>query len=116
MNAHRRWILWGGITFSLTLLGLGSYFAYIGLEQADKLASILGFFVGSLGLAISILLALLPGNGNTSSNTTAPGRTDPSVTPPSADGELANNLSNNHFHGPAAIINGDHGRQQNRFG
>ncbi|MET7649926.1 hypothetical protein [Streptomyces sp. NPDC005486] len=115
MSTHRRWIVSGGITFSLALLGFGSYFAYVGLEQADKLASILGFFVGSLGLAISMLLALLPSNSNTSSDTTPSCHTEPIATHPSTDAEPSNNLSGNHVHGSAAIVIGNHGRQYNRF-
>ncbi|MGW7468046.1 hypothetical protein ACWGJT_26110 [Streptomyces xantholiticus] len=118
MTTHRRWILWGGATFGLALVGLGSYFAYIGLEQADKLASVLGFFMGSLGLAISILVALLPRSNNTPDNPPASGGTVPSTTldGPSADSEPGNHLSNIQVHGPSAIINGNHGRQNNRFG
>nr|BFE50148.1 hypothetical protein GCM10017745_35750 [Saccharothrix mutabilis subsp. capreolus] len=50
----RRWKLLAIIIGSLSLIGLGVFFVVLGLDQADKLASVLGFFVGLVGLGLSI--------------------------------------------------------------
>ncbi|MET7881351.1 hypothetical protein ABZS52_31005 [Micromonospora profundi] len=43
----------------LAIAGLGYYFLRIGLDKADKAASAAGFFVGILGLGISVYNAVL---------------------------------------------------------
>jgi hypothetical protein len=44
----------GTALFGLALLGMGAYFVIIGLDQADKVSSVIGSFTGLLGLALSI--------------------------------------------------------------
>jgi len=41
------------IVGGLILLGLGAYFVVVGLDRADKIASVIGAFVGLLGLCLS---------------------------------------------------------------
>lgn len=43
----------GTALFGLALAGLGAYFLVIGLDQADKVSSVIGSFTGLLGLALS---------------------------------------------------------------
>ncbi|MEU8377850.1 hypothetical protein [Streptosporangium sp. NPDC048865] len=38
----------------VTLVALGWYFIAVGLDRADKLASVLGAFVGLLGLGLAV--------------------------------------------------------------
>lgn len=51
----RRTLAWSGIAVALVVLAaLGWYFIAVGLDRADKLASVLGAFVGLLGLGLAV--------------------------------------------------------------
>ncbi|MFF5114047.1 hypothetical protein [Streptosporangium sp. NPDC000509] len=51
----RRALTWSGVAVTLVALAaLGCYFIAVGLDRADKLASVLGAFVGLLGLGLAI--------------------------------------------------------------
>jgi hypothetical protein len=43
----------GGVLFVLAMVGLGAYFWAVGLDEADKVASVIGAFVGLVGLALA---------------------------------------------------------------
>jgi hypothetical protein len=44
----------GGAVTAAAVVVLGVYFATVGLDKADKLASVLGAFIGVAGLALTI--------------------------------------------------------------
>ncbi|MEV6037448.1 hypothetical protein AB0L65_40290 [Nonomuraea sp. NPDC052116] len=47
-------LVWGGAGLGVAaLVGLGVYFARVGLDDADKLASVIGVFVALAGLGAS---------------------------------------------------------------
>ncbi|MER5620205.1 hypothetical protein ABT061_04090 [Streptosporangium sp. NPDC002544] len=51
----RRTLVWLGVTVALAaLIALGWYFIAVGLDRADKLASVLGAFVGLVGLGLAV--------------------------------------------------------------
>ncbi|WP_326643591.1 hypothetical protein OG884_07750 [Streptosporangium sp. NBC_01755] len=51
----KRTLIWLGVTVALAALAaLGWYFIAVGLDRADKLASVLGAFVGLLGLGLAV--------------------------------------------------------------
>jgi len=51
---RRRVLIWGGASLAVgALVGLSVYFSRVGLDEADKLASVIGLFVAVVGLAIS---------------------------------------------------------------
>jgi hypothetical protein len=52
----------------LALLGLGAWFVAAGLDRADKLASVIGAFVGLLGLGISGYALVLSRGGRARSS------------------------------------------------
>lgn len=59
----RRGLGWGGVVVAAAALaGLGVYFAKVGLEEADQLASVLGLFVAVVGLGVAIF-GLRSGSG-----------------------------------------------------
>ncbi|MFG1874237.1 hypothetical protein ACGFIV_05305 [Sphaerisporangium sp. NPDC049003] len=47
-----RWV--GGALVAVAVIGLGVYFTTVGLDKADKLASVIGVFIGLAGLALAI--------------------------------------------------------------
>lgn len=47
-------IVAGGTIFAATIEGFGIYFWNVGLEDANRLASVLAFFVGIAGLALAL--------------------------------------------------------------
>ncbi|WP_214324614.1 hypothetical protein [Nonomuraea sediminis] len=50
-----RVLVWGGAVVAVAaLVGLGVYFAKVGLEEADKLASVIGVFVALVGLGVAV--------------------------------------------------------------
>lgn len=50
-----RVFLWGGAVATVAaLVGLGVYFVHVGLDDADKLASVIGLFVAVAGLVASL--------------------------------------------------------------
>ena len=51
--AQRAWV-WGGAgTTVAAVSGLGVYFTQVGLDKADKLASVIGALVALVGLAMT---------------------------------------------------------------
>ncbi|PRH78009.1 hypothetical protein C6N75_17140, partial [Streptomyces solincola] len=56
---RRSWLIGTGAL--LVLAGLGAFFAFQGLDRADKWASVLGLFVGVAGLALAVYGARAPG-------------------------------------------------------
>lgn len=51
----RRTLVWSGIAVALmALVALGWHFVAVGLDRADKLASVLGAFAGLLGLGLAV--------------------------------------------------------------
>lgn len=58
---RKRVLVWTGTGAAVAAMaGLGVYFARVGLESADKLASVIGVFVGLIGLALAAY-GLVPG-------------------------------------------------------
>ncbi|MEZ7125686.1 hypothetical protein ACBR40_10130 [Nonomuraea sp. AD125B] len=53
---NQRWIWVGRIVFGIVIAGLIAYFMVIGLEKADKLASVLAFLLASGALVGPFLL------------------------------------------------------------
>ncbi|MGS2644174.1 hypothetical protein [Streptosporangium sp. LJ11] len=54
-HMSRRALTWSGVAVALVALAtLGWYFITVGLDRADKLASVLGAFVGLLGLGLAV--------------------------------------------------------------
>ncbi|MFI7691653.1 hypothetical protein ACIBQ6_21475 [Nonomuraea sp. NPDC049655] len=52
---RRRVPVWGGAGGAVAALaGLGVYFAKVGLDRADKLASVIGVFVALVGLGAAV--------------------------------------------------------------
>lgn len=52
---RRRVLAWGGVLVAVSsMVCIGLYFWHVGLESADKLASVIGSFVGLIGLAVAI--------------------------------------------------------------
>lgn len=48
----------GGVLTAGAVVGLGVYFAVVGLDRADKLATLIGVFVAIAGLALTIYQTL----------------------------------------------------------
>src|SRR6266498_3841758 len=59
MRWQRIGVLTASIVGGLALLGLGLFFVVNGLDRADKFASVIGAFVGLLGLAASVYGVIL---------------------------------------------------------
>ncbi|WP_143645607.1 A24 family peptidase [Streptomyces swartbergensis] len=120
MTTPRRRIFWSCVTTGAIFLVIGCYFAYIGLEDADKLASVLGFFVGSLGLAIAAFAAFYQrGNQGTTQSAGTPGQPENEPRPESDEHTPEghrNIASQNHFHNQAAMNVGDNTTQTNHWG
>ncbi|MFB4281048.1 hypothetical protein ACBJ59_37565 [Nonomuraea sp. MTCD27] len=52
---RKRRLVWGGVVVAVVAMaGLGVYFVRVGLEHADKLASVIGVFVALVGLVIAV--------------------------------------------------------------
>jgi hypothetical protein len=80
-----RVLAWGGAAVAvLALVGLGAYFGVVGLDEADKLASVIGAFVALVGLALS-------GYGLVQERRGAP---TPSPSPTAQQAPLANTQTN----------------------
>lgn len=105
MTLSRRAKWWGAAgLLGLVLAGLGVYFAAVGLEEADRLASVGGLFVGLLGLALAAY-----------GTYAARGATHPPAPLPPGRPGSGGGVHGNTFHGPAAIQSGEHNRQENNF-
>ncbi|WP_289009976.1 hypothetical protein [uncultured Thermomonospora sp.] len=51
----RRGLVWAGTALLVAaLIGLGAYFATVGLDKADKWASVIGVFIAIIGLAVAV--------------------------------------------------------------
>jgi apolipoprotein N-acyltransferase len=47
--------VWGGVIVAVVALAwLGVYLAQVGLEKADKLASVIGLFIAAVGLGLTV--------------------------------------------------------------
>ncbi|WP_433228972.1 hypothetical protein [Actinomadura formosensis] len=53
MTGSRRWWVVGGLIVSVGLIGQGVFFLRVGLQDADRWASVIGSFVGVAGLVVS---------------------------------------------------------------
>jgi drug/metabolite transporter (DMT)-like permease len=53
MSESRRVVRVGVVVGGVTLIGLGVLFVVAGLDKADKIASILGAFIGLVGLVLA---------------------------------------------------------------
>ncbi|MFF4617730.1 hypothetical protein [Nonomuraea jabiensis] len=52
---HRRILIWAGVVVTVAAMaGLGVYFWRVGLDDADKLASVIGAFVALAGLGTAV--------------------------------------------------------------
>jgi hypothetical protein len=93
---------------------VGAYFIRVGLEDADKVASVLGFFMGTIGLAISIYLGFSrrPTEGTRSS--TAPDSPSPG-TESRPQGEATNVVRDNEFHDQTSFMIGNGNSQTNHW-
>jgi hypothetical protein len=68
VTGWRRIAAWAGsILGGLAVAGLGVFFVLTGLDRADKLASVIGVFVGLIGLTISVYGVVLARRGATAS-------------------------------------------------
>lgn len=80
----RRVLVWVGAGLVMAALaGLGVYFAVVGLDKADKWASVIGVFVAISGLVVAIA-GLFTDRHNSSSGGSGGGQASPRV---SASGE-----------------------------
>lgn len=71
MTVWRRILTWTSITMvgGVALAGLGIAFLFAGLDDADKIASVIGAFVGLIGLALSGYGVILARRGSTPQST-----------------------------------------------
>lgn len=106
LSRRAKWWI-GALLFGLVLLGLGGYVVIIGLDQADKLSSVIGLFVGLVGLALSLYGTIAARNATPSPPTRA-GTGGPA--------EGRGGVQGNTFNGPSVIQSGDHNQQHNHFG
>lgn len=61
MTGRRKVVVWAGSGATVVAVaGLLVYFAVVGLEKADKLASVIGALVGLVGLAVAVFGLLAP--------------------------------------------------------
>ncbi|WP_156756604.1 hypothetical protein [Actinokineospora pegani] len=81
MATWRRIVLWVGCV--LLLGGLGVFFVLLGLERADRAASVTSAFVGIVGLGVAIAAYV--------ANRRAPAQ-------PRRDGGTTNSISGGEFH------------------
>lgn len=88
--------------FGLLLVGLGGYFAVVGLDRADQLSGIGGLFVGLIGLALAAY-------GTYAARSTGPPPAPAPAPAPTAPGGVRGNT----FHGPAFVQSGENNRQEN---
>jgi len=109
MTSRSRRFLWVGILCGLALLAVGGFFVSIGLDKADKYASILGFFIGAIGLIVAVYAIISQGSGRP---TIPPGNpSNPEINSP---GTMEKNVAKgNTYNGDAQMIIGDHGTMNN---
>ncbi|MFI0418616.1 hypothetical protein [Spongiactinospora sp. 9N601] len=96
----------GGAVAVTAVAGLAGYFVAVGLDRADKLASVIGVFLGLAGLCLSVYgtvtgRAAQPPSGSAGADMPAPEPLTP--TPPLPDagrGGVRNNISGGVFHAP----------------
>ncbi|MFC6082986.1 SET domain-containing protein [Sphaerisporangium aureirubrum] len=83
----RKALKWaGGVLFAGAVIAMGVYFARVGLENADRTASVIGAFVGLTGLAVTVY-AMLTG-------------TTPGTRRPGGSGETRNTVEGGTVYGP----------------
>ena len=82
----------GGGLILITATAMGVYFASVGLDEADKLASTIGAFIGLAGLALAIY-------GTVGTRRRSPLAPD-SPTTPGPHGAVHNEIHGGTFHGP----------------
>jgi hypothetical protein len=79
-----------GVAAGLAVTGVGVFFGVTGVDNANRWSGVLGFFVGALGLAVSIYIAML----------TRRLAVTPTVAPPTGD-NVDNTIRGGTFHQPA---------------
>jgi hypothetical protein len=88
----------GGVLGIAAGVGLVVYFVVVGLDKADKLASVIGVFLGLAGIALAsygvVVDRALP--GSTSVSTSAP---PAPIDPPGGAGRVHNEISGGIVHG-----------------
>lgn len=87
MGMSRRAVKWAGVgVTTATIVVLVTYFAYVGLDKADKLASVFGLVVALIGLSMTIFgVAGERQDSNSSSQEAAPSSTNNRI-----DGTVSN--------------------------
>ncbi|MGA6155030.1 hypothetical protein ACPEIC_16970 [Stenotrophomonas sp. NPDC087984] len=91
----------------VVVVGLAAYFSVVGLEDADRTASVVGVFVGIASLALAVAVELrsrrapmAPGNGGGSDPSSARAAADGRSTTGSRYGGDHIDFSGGVFHGP----------------
>jgi hypothetical protein len=87
----------GGVLFAGAVVAMGVYFARVGLENADRTASVIGAFVGLTGLAV------------TAYGMIAGPRPTASAPPPAGSGDTRNIIRGGTVHGPVVQGRDFHG-------
>lgn len=105
---RRRRVIICGCSLGLTTASLGAYLAAIGLEDADKLSSVLGLFIGLAGLVLAIYTAVA-----SRSTTPTTGAGSPEHNNQSRQSGM---VSDNRFEGPASFQTGPNSTQNNHYG
>lgn len=94
MTGRHRTLTWTvAFAVGLVVAGLGGYFAVVGLDEADKLASVVGSLAGVIGVGLSVYALTLARRVPETSSENAD-----SVSTPSGD-TVTNNVSGT-VHGP----------------
>ncbi|MFD0126107.1 hypothetical protein [Streptomyces virginiae] len=88
MDGSRRTWMWVGFAVAvLSAAGLGIHFAVVGLDKADKLASVIGAFLALAGLGLAAWGIVRPGAGQAPSP--SPSGDDAPVAEPSQRAEAS---------------------------
>jgi hypothetical protein len=90
---------WGGaVLFVAVAIALGVYFGRVGLEEADRGASVVGAFVGLAGLALTVYGLMRDRRADAASPDTS--ASDARSSQVSAEGQVRNVISGGNIHGP----------------
>lgn len=100
-NMSSRGTRWaGGVVAVAVVVGLAVYFRAVGLDRADKTASVLGAFLGLAGLALSVYGVVGGRAGPSPASSPQPGGTAAGSASPSAEADPANTGPHD---GPASV-------------